>query len=268
MSRVAILRFSPISVSEAFNLIDFKPASYDLVAIKPDLSISHSYEAGAATNPEVVEEVIKAFENKAKKIVVIDSDTEHGSAEERFVKSGLKTACDYYGVELVNLSKDIKIPIRKNFRALKNFACPRTYLKADLIINIPVMKTEEATTVSLALKNLVGIIPNDKPKYYAKLSDVICDILSIRKPELNIIDATIAREGGITVRQRAKKLNLILASRDIVALDTIACKVMRLNPAHVDHIQKAAYYGYGEANPERIEVVGELIENVWDKFIL
>lgn len=268
MSRVAILRFSPISIGEAFNLIDFKPSSYELVAIKPDLSSLEKHEKGGATNPEVVEELIKVFENKAKKIVVIESDEENASAEERFVKSGLKTVCDYYGVELVNLSRDIKIPIRKNFRALKNFACPRTYLKADLIINLPVMKTEEATTVSLALRNILGIIPHNKARYYAKLSDAICDILSIRKPELNIIDATFAREGGITIRPRPKKLGLILASRDIVALDAIACKVMRLNPAQIEHIQKAAYYGYGEANPERIEVVGELIENVWDKFML
>lgn len=268
MSRVAILRFSPISIDEALSLVDFRIESYDLVAIKPELSMPFSYKTGAVTNPEVVEDVIKAFENKAKKIVVIESDKAYSSAEERFIKSGLKTICDYYGVELVNLSNDIRIPLKKRFKVLKNFACPRTYLKADLVINIPVMKTDEAATVSLGLKNLIGIIPEDKAKYYAKLSDAICDILSIRKPELNIMDATICMEGRSPIYGKPKNLGLILASKDVVALDTIACKVMRLNPAQIEHIQKAAYYGYGEANPGRIEIVGELIENVWSRFMV
>jgi uncharacterized protein (DUF362 family) len=61
-------------------------------------------------------------------------------------------------------------------------------------------------------------------------------------------------------------MDLILASEDVVALDYTACRVMRINTAYVDHLQKAAYYDLGESNPSKIEVVGEKVEDVWDKF--
>jgi len=268
MVRVSIVSSLTSTVKEAVDLAEFKMNdSYDLVAIKPNLCAPVPYYTGATTNPKIVEEIIRLFQDRAKEIVIIESSGYVAAAEESFEKSGMKTTCDYYGVKLVNLSTDAKVPLKRDFRVLKNFACPRTFLKADLIVNVPVMKTHSLTTVSLGMKNMFGIVGERKNSYHNKLSDTICDVLSIRKPELNIMDATIGMEGEGPLHGRPKRMNLILASTDIVALDITACKVMKINPAQVEHIQKAAYYGLGEANEGKIEVVGELIQNVWEKFI-
>lgn len=268
MARVSIVSSLTSTVKEAVDLIDFKPAeSYDLVAIKPNLCAPFPYYTGATTNPKVVEEIIRLFQDKAKEIVIIESNGYISSAEEAFEKSGLKTTCDYFGVKLVNLSNDVKVPLKREFKVLQNFRCPRTFLKADAIINVPVMKTHSLTTVSLGMKNMFGIVGERKNSYHNKLSDTVCDVLSIRKPELNVMDATIGMEGEGPIHGRPKRMNLLLASTDIVALDVIACKVMKINPAQVEHIQKAAFYDLGEAGESRIDVVGELIQNVWDKFI-
>jgi len=269
MAKVSIVSSLTSTVKEAIDLIDFKPAeSYDLVAIKPNLCAPFPYYTGATTNPKVVEEIIKIFQDSVKEIVIIESNGYLATAEESFEASGLKTMCDYFGVKLVNLSNDAKVPLKREFKALQDFKCPRTFLKADAIINVPVMKTHSLTTVSLGMKNMFGIVGERKNSYHNKLSDTVCDVLSIRKPELNVMDATIGMEGEGPIHGRPKRMNLLLASTDIVALDITVCKVMKINPAQVEHIQKAAYYGLGEASEGKIEVVGEMIQNIWERFLV
>jgi len=50
-----------------------------------------------------------------------------------------------------------------------------------------------------------------------------------------------------------------LSPREIVVKHT---KLTR----QLDHLQKAAYYGLGESNPSKIKVLGEKVEDVWDRF--
>jgi uncharacterized protein (DUF362 family) len=88
--------------------------------------------------------------------------------------------------------------------------------------------------------------------------------MQVRKPDLNILDGIIASEGREI--RKPKEMDLIMASTDAVALDTIACRVMGINPLNVEHIYKAGYYGVGENVERNIQVVGEKVEDVRDRF--
>ncbi|MFQ5800404.1 MAG: DUF362 domain-containing protein, partial [Candidatus Hydrothermarchaeales archaeon] len=116
------------------------------------------------------------------------------------------------------------------------------------------------------MKNMLGILPGRKSAYHPRLSDAINDVAKIKRPDLTIMDGIIGMEGEGPVSGSPKKMDLVLASEDALALDITACRVMRINPVHVDHLQKAAYYGIGEGNPGKIEVVGEKVEDVWERF--
>ncbi len=79
------------------------------------------------------------------------------------------------------------------------------------------------------------------------------------------MDGVVGMEGS-GQRRRPKRMDLVLTGRDTVALDTIACKVMGINPASIEHIFRAGYYGLGEYAEKNITVVGRSIEDARDKF--
>ncbi|RMF89173.1 MAG: DUF362 domain-containing protein [Methanobacteriota archaeon] len=268
MVKVSVVRCERPDVKGALELIDFTPGDYDLVAVKPNLCAPLPYYTGATTDLRMLEEVIKIFKPCAEELVVMEGNGFTATADEAAEKTGVLDVCSYFDVPFVNLSKDIAIPVKGELKALRDARIPRTYLKADLLVNLPVMKTHTLTTVSLGMKNLLGILPGRKSTYHSRLSDAICDIARIRKPDLTIMDAIIGMEGEGPISGSPKKMGLVLASEDILALDITACQIMRVNPVHVDHLQKAAYYGLGESNPAKIEVVGEQIPDVWDRFIV
>ncbi|MFQ5800982.1 MAG: DUF362 domain-containing protein, partial [Candidatus Hydrothermarchaeales archaeon] len=141
MVKVSIVKSEPPDVKKALKLIEFTPGDYDLVAIKPNLCSPLPYYSGATTDLRLLEEVIKIFKERAKEMAVIESNGFTASAEEGAEKSGVKDVCDYFEIPFVNLSKDILIPIKGDLKALHNAKIPRTFLKADFIINLPVMKT-------------------------------------------------------------------------------------------------------------------------------
>jgi uncharacterized protein (DUF362 family) len=242
MVEVSIVRSERPDVKRSLDLIGFTPGDYEFIAIKPNLCSPLPYYSGATTDLRLLEEVIKIFQGNAKEMVVIEGNGYSATADEAAETSGVMDVCNYFEVPFVNLSSDILVPVKGDLKALQNVKLPRTYLKADFLINLPVMKT------------------------HTKLSEAICDVLRVRKPDLNILDGIIGMEGDGPIEGRPKKMDLVLAGTDVLALDIIACRVMRINPAYVDHIQKAAYYGLGEGNPSKIDVFGERVEDVWERF--
>ena len=76
------------------------------------------------------------------------------------------------------------------------------------------------------------------------------------------MDALLAQEGDHAADGRPVDLGLIMASRDAVALDTVAGAVMGFAPHEVDTTRIAGELGLGEADLARIDVLGEAIEDV------
>ncbi|MEE8168796.1 MAG: DUF362 domain-containing protein [Candidatus Hydrothermarchaeales archaeon] len=265
MTKVSIVKNDTPDVNRALELIGFTPDICETVVIKPNFCVPKHFSTGATTDLRILEQVLKLYEGLAEERIVVESNGYYTTAEEAFEATGAKDICDYYGAKFVNLSSDICIPVKRDYSVFKDFKTPRTVMKADVLVNLPVMKTHSLATVSLSLMNLLGIIPGKKATYHPKLVETICDLMKIRKPDLNIMDGMIAMEGD-EIKGYPKRMDLVLASTDAVALDTVCCKVMGLNPGQVEHIVKAAYYGFGESTLKRIEVVGENIDAVRERF--
>lgn len=262
MVKVCILKSEQPSVRRALDLIDFTPGECELVVIKPDICSTSSFKE-ETTDPGLIEQVLKIYEGHAR-CAVVGNGSQGVKADECFERTGIAELCERYDAYTINLGKDVKIPVEREYRVLKNFKMPTAILKADVFVNMPKMKTSQTTTVSLGLMNLFDIIPR-KEVYYPKIAESICDLMNIRSPDVNIMDGVVCMEGS-GPRRRPKRMNLVLTSRDNVALDTIACRVMGINPASVEHIFRAGYYGLGEYTEKNIKVVGRPIEDARDKF--
>jgi uncharacterized protein (DUF362 family) len=165
-------------------------------------------------------------------------------------------------VEWLNLGhvKDkvkLKVP---GCETLKEIPVPRL-ITESAVISAAKLKTHLATTVTLGMKNLFGLLPDKfKAKYHARgISDVAVDINTVIKPALTVIDGFVGMEGKGPVDGTPVTMNLIIAGTNVVSTDATACRVMGMDPSQVKHIPKASEKGLGSLEQQ---VLGEKIADV------
>ncbi|MBU1626567.1 DUF362 domain-containing protein, partial [bacterium] len=101
-----------------------------------------------------------------------------------------------------------------------------------------------------------------KNNYHSFLSEIIYLINLYAKPRFAVLDATVCMEGNGPKSGSPKTLDMILASSDIVALDTIAAKMMGFDPSRIEHLNYAAQRDLGTNDFENINIEGEDIINL------
>ena len=239
------------AVREALRLLDFDTDKFKKILIKPNvLGAYDKNQEAITTNPEIVRAVMKQF--KGKKII---GDSSFMDTENAFKKAGYK----FRDLVVFEQSKLIEIHDR-NAKVLKKFYLPKIINEVDLVINISKMKTHTLTKITGAIKNLYGCIPGGmkqvlhrKAQGDEKFSSLLIDIYQNIKPELNIMDAVIGMEGQGPSSGKPKEVDLILASRNAVALDVAATKIMCFRPKTIGVIREAVKRKLGRY---KIKVVG------------
>jgi len=154
---------------------------------------------------------------------------------------GYEKLAQDYNVKLINLSEDRseKVEVKVGNQYF-NFMMPQTIKNADLKINIPKIKYMDRAKISCTLKNIFGCNPEpNKFKYHPKLDETIVALNKIMKFNLHILDGII-----VTGRQ-PRRLNLIMASHDPVALDAAAAKLAGVNPKSIRYLTIACKEGLG-----------------------
>ena len=154
------------------------------------------------------------------------------------------------------------MPVPKG-EVLKEITIPRIVFDLG-IINAAKLKTHLQTGVSLGMKNLTGLLPEKwKFRYHLRdINKVIVDVTSVLRPKLTVIDGFYALEGPGPSRGTPVKMDILVAGADIVAIDATVCRVTGIDPSEIYHIAKAYEKGFGEMNGNRIEIIGDAIEEV------
>ena len=245
------------SVSEAFDLIDFKPnGSVKSVAIKPNLCYYWEAATGYTTDPRVVAGVIDCVRERYGvdvDIKVVEADASAMRTKYAFPVLGYERLAEEKKVELFNLSNDglEEKTVHVNHRGI-SFKVPQILLKSDLFINVPKLKIMRATKITCAMKNVFGCIgiPR-KVVYHSLLEEAIVGINKILRPHLTIVDGLVAL-GRFPV-----KLGLIMASVDPFSIDWVASQIMGYNPSKVGFLKVAMKEKLG--NLDGITTSGESV---------
>jgi len=270
-SKVAIVKGERAKepVYKALDLVNFQSALAGCinVLIKVNFITDRTWDTGATTDPLVVEAIIDKLKSLPVKVSVVESDATMTNADKAFEKTGMKAMCERVGVEHINLryvEDKVKIDV-PNEEALGAITVPRI-VRDSAIISAAKLKTHMATTVTLGMKNMFGLLPDKfKAKYHARgIGKVIVDINTVIRPVLTVIDGFVAMEGRGPVDGSPVQMNLIIASKDVVAADSTGCRVMGIDPHEVAHIRRAHEKNMG--NIDDIDVLGEKIENVARRF--
>lgn len=232
----------------------------DKVLLKPNLLSARLPETGVDTHPEVVRAVIRLTREAGAIISVGDSPGGCAKVERVYELSGIKKICDEESVRLVKFDN----VINKN-----GVPVAREALEADKIISIPKLKTHGLTMLTGAVKNIFGLVPGVfKTKCHLRHPRVedfaksLIDLFSFLRPSLSIMDGIVAMEGDGPTSGDLKKMGIIVASSDSVALDSVVSSIIGIDPFDVPTTLEANKRGLGEAQLERIEVLGESLESV------
>ncbi len=224
-------------------------------------------ERAIYTHPVLVREVIKILKNWNMSIYVGD-DVERRPGDP-FSACGLKEALSDLEVELTNLKERGFAEVRVAGKVLEKIYFSREALEADVVINLPKLKTHSFTLYTGAIKNLFGLIPHGlrlkchrEHIWNEDFSQALVDIFSIRPPDLNIMDAVVAMEGEGPSSGDPRAVNLLLSSRDAVALDAVAGKIIGLEPNQVFTTFQAYHRGLGVGDLDLIQTKGERLTEV------
>jgi uncharacterized protein (DUF362 family) len=234
--------------------------SGDEVIVKPNICVAyHSYKYAATTNPWVVAAVVKlALEAGAKRVRVLDFPF-GGTDEQAYVVSGIQAEVQKAGGKMVVMSnpklKYVETAIPQG-QDLKSCRINNDVLKADVLINVPIAKHHGGAKLTLAMKNMMGVI-YDRPMMHANLGQRLADLNSRVRSSLVIVDAVRmlmkhGPSGGIL--SDVKKADTIIASPDIVAADSYAATLFGMQPNDLDYIKKGAKMGLGIKNLDQLKI--------------
>ncbi|MEM2212651.1 MAG: DUF362 domain-containing protein [Candidatus Nezhaarchaeales archaeon] len=280
MDRVSVVKvqgsvekavFKAVGLLEPLNL-DLKQDS--LILFKPNVCFHVNFSGAVVTDLRVVEAAIKYFKGLNCRMMIAETDNMTGSAEKRCASTGFIDLANKLNIPFINLSKDEKL---ENFPLTDDISIglPKTALEADLIVNLPKMKTSAFSgprfrkdlLITIAMKNVFGLIASGKKqKYHKVLDDVIILVNQLLKKQLVIVDGVIAMEGNGPIHGDPVNLNLIVAGLNPVSVDAVCCSIMGLNPQSCSYLKKASEKGMGEIDVSKVEIVGEPLNNVRMKF--
>lgn len=135
------------------------------------------------------------------------------------------------------------------------------------IIHLPTVKTHGHSTTTGAVKNAFGGLLKEVRHFaHRYIHEVLVDLLMMEK-ELHpgkfcVMDGTVCGDGAGPRTMEPKVKNIILASGDSVAIDSISAKIMGFDPMNIPYIRMAHEMGLGVGNPREIDVFGEDISEI------
>jgi uncharacterized protein (DUF362 family) len=282
-SKVAVLRTSPATVladyHELLNLAGYQeelPKDAE-TALKINISW-HFFFPGSSTVPWQLDGVIRAMERDGytkerihachNRTVVIDAHLgERENKQLDVVKAhGLRNVHLYEGEEWVNVREAVG-DLADRFLVLnqvypKGFSIPRRFI-GESIVHLPTVKTHIFTGTTGAMKNAFGGLLNERRHWtHPVIHETLVDLLMIQKRihrgVFAVMDGTFAGDGPGPRCMVPHVKNVILASRDQVAIDAVAARLMGFDPLRdLKYLRLAHEHGLGVADPHQIEIVGD-----------
>ncbi len=238
------------------------------VVLKPNYVEPMMPDTGATTDPRVIEAVIEWLQEEvgARDITVAESTWERARTQRAFEMVGLPEMAERRGVRLLNLYDDEHVTVNiPEALSLESVVLSKTVLEADCLISLPKLKCHSMAYITLGIKNLMGAIFPNKEIMHRALHERLCDLASVLRAQLTVIDGLIGSERHETSGSPVQT-DVIVAGADPVATDAVGAMVMGIDPKRVKHLRLCSRRGLGEHRPDDIDIVGAPIDQVCKRY--
>ena len=233
------------------------------VLVKPNILAPRRADKGITTHPLLVKSVVEKLKREGANVIVGDNPgvKGYGKVIEAAQRTGiLEASCGCF--ENIALR-----PVTKNIdsKYFQSVSLSSEIFEADVIVNLPKMKTHALTYITGAIKNTFGyVVGGNKMLIHSlatsprKFAEAMLDIYSIRPPELNIMDAVVAMQGNGPANGNLCSPGKIIASNNAVSLDAVFLYMIKQRITDIPIVDIGGKRGLGTTNISDIEIKGEL----------
>jgi len=248
MSTVARIRFTDYETSvgralDAIGAADLLPADR-LIIVKPNLINTDG--PPVTTDVRAAEAVCAYCRSHTDAEVVIGEGCGSGTTGETFEANGYTDLARRIGVRLIDFNTAPSVRLqRDDTMQLREFHLPEIAVGA-FIISLPVLKDHSFTKTTIAMKNMYGLAPapfykgawNKSKLHTPSVDRSVVDICLYTRPDLCVVDASVALT-GMHLAGVPKRLDLILASADCVAVDAVGSELLGHDPHSLEYLTLA-----------------------------
>ncbi|MBL7078458.1 DUF362 domain-containing protein [Candidatus Shapirobacteria bacterium] len=271
MSSVRVIKTKPATVVDDYSQLVKRlwlPEQRRPVIIKVNLSWTKVYPA-CSSPPWQLEGAIKGLLDlgySKKEIIPVENKTVVTDVYQGAKNHGWEGVCKKHGVKLHYLTEEkygLYQPKAKMLALSKIF--PQGILLPNIIrgkdlISLCTLKTHVFTQTTGAIKNYFGMLNTKRHHAHRFIHQAIIDLLAIQHElhpqRLALMDGSVVGYGAGPRAMEWKEANLILGSGDQVALDSVAAKIIGLDPLNIKYLKLGKKLGLGENDVRKIKIEG------------
>lgn len=219
------------------------------VLIKPNLGWDRLPEQAANTDPAVVAELVRECVAAGASRVVV-TDISCNDPRRCFARSGVAAAAAAAGAEVIESGALRLVPA-----ALAGTAAGidviAELLRADRVINVPVVKHHSLSRVTIGMKNWFGVLGSGRNRLHQSIHRAVAELGASFRPTLTVVDATRVLlgngpQGGSLADVRA--VGAVAAGTDPVLCDAWGAAQMDVDPRSLAFIAEAQQRGLGRSD--------------------
>jgi len=218
------------------------------VLLKVNLLMGKSPDEAITTNPDFVIAVARTIKKYGGQPFLADSPGgpfNKTALKFAYSKSGYIEPAEAGEYELNYNTEYYIVESPEGYRA-KSFKICSFVQEADLIINLPKLKTHGLTLYTGAIKNMFGLVPGiTKAEYHLKLQKIndfchmLLDLHEAITPDLTIMDGIQGMEGDGPSSGITRQFNTVIASRSAIDLDIVVSYLLRKDKYKKDPLPAA-----------------------------
>lgn len=216
-----------------------------IAVLKPNFVAGRSAETGSTTSFALLKAVAEEVQACGAEAVLCEIPGTEFDREATYTILGVEQFCQKHGIRILRIDpegdKKDWVEVRpEGAKKLRRFHVPRM-LEEACLINLPVLKTHVVSTMTLGMKNPMGILPRPdrRAMHTLGIDQCIVDMNLGIKPGLTIIDGSIGQDGEGPLYGDKADLQVLVAGRDSLSTDLVCCQLVGVNPRDIAHLKLA-----------------------------
>ncbi|NJL43368.1 MAG: DUF362 domain-containing protein, partial [Pseudanabaena sp. SU_2_4] len=237
----------------------------DRVLLKPNLLTSARPTKECVTRPELICCVAQMVQAVGGKPFLGDSPA-FGSAKGVARANGLAEMAEAIDLPIVEFHGQRYATGGE----LDHLRLSKEAMGADVVINLPKVKSHMQITLTMGVKNLFGCVPGKMKAWWHmeagkdvnKFANMLIETAQAIAPQLTIVDGIIGHEGNGPSGGEPRDLGVLGASTDVFALDRAIAAILSVDPQQVPTLAAAIRLGLCSEDISDIEIVGTTIDEL------
>ena len=204
----------------------------DRVLLKPNFLTASRPTKECTTRQEVVYCVAQMVQKVGGEPFLGDSPA-FGSARGVAQANGYLPLCEELNLPIVEFKGERYPTESDNFQHLR---LSKEAMSADVVINLPKVKSHAQLTLTMGVKNLFGCVPGKMKAWWhleagkdaCRFGEMLVETAKAINPDLTVIDGIIGHEGNGPSGGQPRELGVLGASVDVFALDVAIASVLNI----------------------------------------